>query len=108
MAVAFDVYTVENHVENEVDGLKLGFFRVQLAHVAAKWVQKSCRVKFGQIPYTGKVLREKGAIYLVESTISGSDAGTCHSLKYPLLPLFLDIVFLKVEALVGVGGRYAG
>jgi hypothetical protein len=28
--------------------------------------------------------------------------------QYSLLPLFLDTVFPKVEALVGVGGRYAG
>jgi hypothetical protein len=44
----------------------------------------------------------------VDSTVTGSDAGTCRSPKYPLLPLFLNTVFPKVEALVGVGGRYAG
>jgi hypothetical protein len=44
----------------------------------------------------------------VDSTVTGSDAGTCRAPKYPLLPLFLDTVFPKVEALVGVGGRYAG
>jgi hypothetical protein len=53
-------------------------------------------------------LREKGDIYLVDSTVTGSDTGTCRSPKYPMLPLFLDTVFPKVEALVGVGGRYAG
>jgi hypothetical protein len=33
MAVAFTGYTVGNHVENGGDGLKLGFFCVQLARV---------------------------------------------------------------------------
>ena len=41
MPVAFTGYTVDDHVENEGDGLKLGFFRVQLARVAAKQVRKS-------------------------------------------------------------------
>jgi hypothetical protein len=55
------------------------------------------------------VLREKEDIYIVYSTVTGSDAGKCRSPNYPLLPLFLDTVFPKVEALVvQVGGRYAG
>jgi hypothetical protein len=41
MAVAFTGYTVDNHVENGGDRLKLGFFRVQSARVAAKRVRKS-------------------------------------------------------------------
>jgi hypothetical protein len=108
MAVAFTAYTVDDHVENGGDGLKLGFFRVQSARVAAKRVRKSRRDEFGRLRYDGEVLREKGDIYLVDSTVTGSDAGTCRSPKYPLLPLFLDTVFPKVEALVGVGGHYAG
>jgi hypothetical protein len=43
MAVAFTGYTVDNHVENGGDRLKLGFFRVQSARVAAKRVRKSRR-----------------------------------------------------------------
>jgi hypothetical protein len=31
--MAFTAYTVDDHVENGGDGLKLGFFRVQLARV---------------------------------------------------------------------------
>jgi hypothetical protein len=109
MAVAFPGYTVDNHVENGGDGLKLGFFRVQLARVAAKRVRKSRREKSGRLRYDGKVLRENGDIYLVDSMVTGSDAGTCRAPKNPLLPLFLDTVFPKVEALVGVGGGcYAG
>jgi hypothetical protein len=60
------------------------------------------------VRYGRKVLREKDDIYLVDSTVTGSDTGTCHSPKYPLLQLFLDTVFSKVEALVGVGGHYTG
>jgi hypothetical protein len=41
MAVAFTGYTVDNHVKNGGDRLKLWFFRVQLAQVAAKPVRKS-------------------------------------------------------------------
>jgi hypothetical protein len=41
MAVAFTAYTVDDHVENGGDGLKLGFFRVQLARVTAKRVRKA-------------------------------------------------------------------
>ena len=47
MAVAFTAYAVDGHVENGGDGLKLGFFRVQLAWVAAKRVRKSRRDEFG-------------------------------------------------------------
>jgi hypothetical protein len=107
MSVAFTGYTVDDHVENGGDELKLGFFRVQPARVAAKRVRKSRRNEFGRLRYDGKVLREKGDIYLVDSTVTSSDAGTCRAPKYPLLPLFLDTVFPKVEALAGVGGRYA-
>jgi hypothetical protein len=105
MTVAFTAYTVDDHVENGGDRLKLGFFRVQSAHVAAKRLRKSRRDKFRRLRYDGEVLREKGDIYLVHSTVTDWDAGTCRSPKYPLLPLFLDTVFPKVEALVGVGGR---
>jgi hypothetical protein len=61
--------------------LKLGFFCVQLARVAAKRVRKSWRDEFGQLWYDGEVLREKGDIYLVDSTVTGSDAGTCRAPK---------------------------
>jgi hypothetical protein len=106
MAVAFTGYTVDDHVENGGDRLKLGFFRVQSAWVApAKRVRKSLRDEFGRLRYDSEVLRQKGDIYLVDSTVTGSDAGTCCAPKYPLLPLFPDTVFPKVEALVGVGGR---
>jgi hypothetical protein len=47
MAVAFTGYTVDDHVENGGDGLKLGFFRVQSARVPAKRVRKRWRDKFG-------------------------------------------------------------
>jgi hypothetical protein len=43
MALAFTGYTVDDHVENGGDGLKLGFFRVQPARVAAEGVRKSGR-----------------------------------------------------------------
>jgi hypothetical protein len=43
MAVAFTGSTVDDHV----GGLKLGFFSVQLAHVAAKQVRKSWQDEFG-------------------------------------------------------------
>jgi hypothetical protein len=66
------------------------------------------RDEFGRLRYDGEVLREKGDIHLVDSTVTGSDACTCRSPKCLLLPLFLDTVFPKVEALVGVVGRYAG
>jgi hypothetical protein len=33
--------------------------------------------EFGQLRYNGKVLREKGDIYLVDSTVTGSDDDTC-------------------------------
>jgi hypothetical protein len=66
MAVAFTAYTVDDHVENGGDGLKLGFFRFQSARVAAKRVRKSRRDEFGRLQYDGEVLREKGDIYLVD------------------------------------------
>jgi hypothetical protein len=85
MAVAFTGYTVDDHhVRNGGDGLKLGFFRVQPAQVAAKWVRKSWQDEFRQLRYDGEVLREKGDMYLVDSTVTGSDAGTCRAPKYPL------------------------
>jgi hypothetical protein len=106
--VAFTGYTVDDHVQNGGDRLKLGFFRVQSAWVATKRVRKSRRDEFGRLRYDGEVLREKGNICLVDSTVTGSDAGTCCAPTYPFLPLFLDTVLLKVDFLVGVGGRYAG
>jgi hypothetical protein len=53
-------YTVDDHVENGGDGLKLEFFHVQLARVAAKRVRKSQRDEFGRLWYDGEVLREEG------------------------------------------------
>jgi hypothetical protein len=43
MAVAFTGYIVDDHVDNWGDGLKLGFFRVQSARVAAKRVRKAAQ-----------------------------------------------------------------
>jgi hypothetical protein len=51
---------VDDHVENGGDGLKLEFFHVQLARVAAKRVRKSQRDEFGRLWYDGEVLREEG------------------------------------------------
>ncbi len=54
MTGAFTGYTVDDHVENGGDGLKLGFFCVQSTWFAAKCVRKSWRDQFNQV-WTARV-----------------------------------------------------
>ena len=62
----------------------------------------------GNLHYDGKVLREKGDVYMVDCNVTGSDPGTASDPKFPLKDLFQYTLFPEVARLVGPGGKYEG
>lgn len=50
----------------------------------------------------------KGERYLVDCAVTGSDPGTADNPKFPLVAVFRDYIFPKVNQLVGPGGKYEG
>ena len=86
----------------------MGFFRCQGARVAQKLVRKSRRTGEGNLVRDGPIVRRKDDVYLVDCNVTGSNEGTSNEPKFSLLSLFRDIIFPKIEKLVGRGGRYEG
>jgi hypothetical protein len=108
MAIAFTAFAFEDCIENGGNAEKIAFIRAQGPKVAAK-VQRACvRQADGRRKYCGDVIRNKGDIYDVDCAVTGSNVGTTDNPKCPLLPIFYDTVFPRVEKLVGPGGKYEG
>ena len=108
MAVAFTAYAFDSTVENGGHGVKIGFYRVQAAHVAQWDVRESRRDENGNRRYDGDLIRMKGDAYLIDCNVTGSDEGTSNNPKFSLLALFRDQVFPKIDELVRPGGAYEG
>ena len=108
MAIAFTAFAFEDCIENGGNAKKLAFIRAQRKKVAAK-MQKACVFQAdGTRKYNGEVIRKKGDIYDVDCAVTGSNEGTPDNPKCPLLPIFRNIIFPRVEELVGSGGKYEG
>ena len=96
-------------MENGGKAEKLAFIRAQGKKVAAARQQKAAvRQTDGSVKYCGEVLREKGDVYDVDCAVTGSSPGTPSDPKCPLLPIFQNIIFPRIESMVGPGGKYEG
>lgn len=108
MVVAFTGYAFENSIENGGEGVKLGMYRVQAARIAKRQVKASRRRDDGSLVYDGPVVRDKGEAYMVDTTVTGADAGTSDAPKFSLKQLFESAVFPEVAKIVGPDGAYEG
>ena len=66
MAVAFMAYAFNLNVENGGDGVKIGLFHIQDAHIAKRDVRQSHKTNDGKTHYDGPILCNKGNAYLID------------------------------------------
>ena len=66
MAVAFTVYAFKDCMDNGGDGIKFGLFRAQSYKVAKRMVRQRVRHRDGSFRATGKIIRQKGDLFLVD------------------------------------------
>ena len=72
-------------------------YRAQGYKVADKVVRASRRDENSQLVYDGDVVRRKDDLYKVNCAVTGSSEGTVNDPKCPLLPIFCDCIFKKIE-----------
>jgi hypothetical protein len=97
MGVAFVPFAFQDSIENRGKAVKLDFLWCQSYKVVEKLVREGVRWE------NGRIKRRKGELY-----VTGSKAGTADNPKLPLLNVFLNNLFPKVERLVGHGGEFDG
>ena len=60
------------------------------------------------IVYDGKILRQKGDLYLVDCNVTWLTCGSYDDPKFALLSYFHELVFEAVKDLVKVKGKFEG
>ena len=108
MAIAFTAFAFVDSIENGGVAEKLAFIRAQGKKVASKTQKKGVRQPNGSIRYCGDIIRQKNDVYNVDCAVTGSNNGSVDDPKCPLLPIFKDIIFPMVEAMVAPSGKYPG
>jgi hypothetical protein len=108
MCLAVTGYAYENSIENGGVGLKLGFYRCEAAKIAQRRQRQATKDANGNTRYQGPVVREKGDVYWVDTTVTGSSLGTSKDPKFPLKPVFEHSVFPNLDDLVKPGGKFEG
>ena len=98
MGIAVVGFAFEDSLENGGTALKMLFHRAQSAKVAQRLTKNK----------QGKKLREKGDIYFVDCSVTGSSEGTAKDPKFPLLEYFKHGVFPEIERLTKPGGKFSG
>ena len=106
--MAFMAYAFNLNVENCGNGVKIGLFHVQGAHIAKQDVRQSCKTNNGKTCYNGPIMHNKGDTYLIECNVTGSGKGTSDKPKFSLLTLFRENMFPKVNKHVVPGWKYEG
>jgi hypothetical protein len=108
MGIAFTAMAFEDSLDNGGSAEKLAFIRAKGKKVASRIQRKAVRQPDGNVKFCGDVIRRKGDVYDVDCAVTGSSPGTPNDPKCPLLPIFFNIIFPRVEQMVGVGGKYEG
>jgi len=108
MVLAATAFTFDQNVENGGKGVKLGIWQIQGARIAKKRQKAGRWTGKGKMKYNGKVVREMGEVYLVDTTVTGADEGTSDKPKFSLKLLFKMVLFPEVMDLVGPGRHYEG
>ena len=108
MVLAVTGHAFDTDVEEGGHGVKIGLFRCQAPKLAKKEVRESARDETGQLRYNGPVVREKGDVYMVDTSVTGSNSGSADNPKFTLLDAFKYGIFPKLKELVGPGGPYEG
>ena len=108
MVVSLKGFTFDGEMDNGGVGVKLGIYRVQGARIAKKTVRKSRCDGEGKIKYDGEIMREKSNAYIVDCTVTGSDAGTSNAPKLSLKYLFKYHIFPEISVLVDLEEYFEG
>ena len=108
MGIAFTGHAFTDNIENGGSAEKIAFIRAKGKKLAARNQRAAVRQANGSIRYTGPLVRKKGDVYDVDCAVTGSSEGTPDNPKCALLPIFLNIIFPRVQELVGPGGKYEG
>jgi hypothetical protein len=106
MVIAGTGYAFEEHIKNCGYGLKIMMHRVQGARIAKKCVRAGRKSQLGQQVYDGKVIREKGDVYIIDCNVTGSDAGMSDKPKFSLKDFFEHSFSPRLCELVGPDGKY--
>jgi hypothetical protein len=106
MGTAVTGYAFEDCMDNGGIGIKLGFYRAQCTKRAKKLVRKY-NSKTGK--YDGDVVRKKGDLYTVDTTITGTDQGSMSYPKWPLKRMFeKSIIPMLKELTQGRRAKFKG
>jgi hypothetical protein len=108
MVLALTACAFDGDVENGGDGVKLGFYRCEAARVALKAVREGRRTKEGKMKFDGEVKRKKGDIYMVDTTVTGTNSGTSDNPTFSLRGVFENSIFPRIAEITGPGGKYEG
>lgn len=108
MLLAVTGYAFDSDVEEGGHGLKLGLFRYEAGKMAKRRQNESERDTEGNLTYTGPVVREEGDIYMLDTTVTGSDKGSADKPKFTLRDAFEYGIFPAIRDLVGPGKKYEG
>ena len=110
MATAVVGCAFEGSPENGVVGVKIAFTRAQATKIAQKMVKaySGKNETTGAAEFRGPVKRRKGDAYSVDTCVTGSNEGTSDDPKFALLVFFRDLVFKRIQELVGEGGIFEG
>ena len=108
MVVCFTAFAFKGSIINGGDAMKLGMFRCQSARIAKRQVGEARFLEDGSRKYDGKILREKGDVYLIDCNVTGSTEGSSDEPKFSLMHLFHSIIFPRIHDLVKPGGQYEG
>ena len=98
MGIAVVGFAFEDSIENGGIALKMVLHRAQSAKVA----QKLTRNK------NGNVIRRKGDIFHVDCCVTGSNEGDSKTPKFPLILLFLHLIFPQITRLTGPDAQFCG
>mmetsp|Transcript_10823 Transcript_10823/g.17324 ORF Transcript_10823/g.17324 Transcript_10823/m.17324 type:complete len:262 (-) Transcript_10823:61-846(-) len=108
MTIAFTGLVYDGNIEEGGRGVKLGFFRCCAARQAKKLVRKGTKDANGKLRYNGAPVRQRGQLYFVDCSVTGSDQGTSDDPKFSLKTLFHDVIFPRISTLVGPDGDFNG
>ena len=108
MAVALTGFAFDGNMENGGVGVKVGIYRVQGARISKKTVREIFRDGEGKIKYGGEIMCDKYDTYMVDCTVTGTDASTLDAPKFSLKYLFEEHIFPKIVVLVAPKGYSEG
>ena len=89
------------------EGIKIAFQRCARAKMARKEQRKAVH-KDGRYTFTGKIIRKKGDVYMVDANVTGAAEGSAKAPKFTMLRYFKEHLLPALLAATSKGGKYDG